>query len=191
MALKHVQEKRFTAEEFTRLFETGALSSEERLELIDGRIVPLSLHEPQHTRSLIRATDALTPALHATHYVGVQIPVVIGKHHQPQPDLSVYRRSALDTPGDTPEKAVLLVEISNTSLAYDRDEKASLYASSGVPEYWIVNLRTRQVEVYRDAAPDDTRAFGYWWRSVAVFNEGEIVYPLDCPDVEIAVADLF
>lgn len=90
-----------------------------------------------------------------------------------------------------PEKPVLLIEVSNTSLACDRDEKASLYASSGVPEYWIINLVDTQVEVHRDPVADVSQPFGWTWSRVTVMHRGQHLQPLARPEVSILVDRLF
>src|SRR5262249_23775846 len=89
-----------------------------------------------------------------------------------------------------PATAVLIVEVAETSLRYDRTQKASLYARSDIAEYWIVNLPDRQLEVYRDPQPDAAQPFGFGYASVRILGEQDRVSPLAAPGVAIAVADL-
>ncbi len=89
-----------------------------------------------------------------------------------------------------PTSALLVVEVSETTLYYDRNQKASLYAASGIADYWIINVVQRQVEVYRDPVPDATQAFGYRYASRTILDPGEVVSPLALPGATVAVADL-
>ncbi len=84
----------------------------------------------------------------------------------------------------------LAIEISDSSLAFDRQQKGSLFARARLKDYWIVNLVDRVVEVYRDPVADASAAFGWRYRSVAVLSPGDVVVPLAFPDIRIAVSDL-
>jgi Uma2 family endonuclease len=84
-----------------------------------------------------------------------------------------------------------VIEISETSLALDRTHKGSLYARAGLPDYWIVNLPERRLEVYRDPEPDSTAPFGWRYPSVTVLEPGASVSPLSRPDRRIQISDLF
>ena len=83
-----------------------------------------------------------------------------------------------------------MVEVAEASLAYDRGDKGSLYARSGVPDYWIVNLVDRILEVYRDPGPDATAPYGWRYRAIERLSPGAVVSPLALPSVRLAVADL-
>jgi Uma2 family endonuclease len=89
-----------------------------------------------------------------------------------------------------PTTALLVVEVSESTVRFDRDEKASLYASAGIPQYWIVNLRTQRLEVYRDPAPMPGEPYGYDYRSNSQFVLGDTVVPLANPHGVIQIADL-
>jgi Uma2 family endonuclease len=89
-----------------------------------------------------------------------------------------------------PPTAVLVVEVSETTLAYDRGEKASLYAAAGVEDYWVVDLVNRRVEVYRDPRPDPTRPHGAGYTQVTAHDPADTITPLAAPTVGVKVADL-
>lgn len=191
MALTHARPKRWTVDEYRRLYELGAFKPGERVELIDGQILAMTAQGDPHKMAILRGTHTLVRAFDGTHYVGVQIPVHFGQWHAPEPDFSVFPRDLVEDAVVFPERIALIIEVADTSLAYDRNEKSSLYASAGIPEYWIVNLRKKHVEVYRDPCPDLRRTFKWGWRTTAVYRKGEEISPAARQDASIAVADLF
>jgi len=188
MALAHAKTRRWTVEEYQRLSDVGAFRSGERVELIDGEIIAMAAHNPPHREALLRGTDILVPALRDTHYVGVQVPVDIPPWSMPEPDFHIVPRDHLRNHDIS--SADLIIEVADSSLEYDRDEKAGLYARAGVKDYWISNLRDRQVEVHREPVPMAEHVFGHAYARVTVYKVGETISPLCRPDVMIAVADL-
>ena len=112
----------------------------------------------------------------------------IGTATDPLPDITVIKGTARDFLAEHPKAAALVVEVSDTTLDYDRTVKANLYAATGVTEYWIVNLRDAQVEVHRQPETTPTNTFKY--RDVRHYQRGESVTAGALPDVQIAVADL-
>ncbi len=137
-----------------------------------------------HHAAAIRATEeALRRAFPSGYDVRVQLPLALDPYSEPEPDLSVVPGSWKDYRESHPSKAVLVVEIPDTSLEYDRDRKGSLYARVGIPDYWIVNLIDRRVEAYREPR-------GESYSAVRHFLPGEKISPLAAPSANIAVDDL-
>jgi Uma2 family endonuclease len=142
---------------YYKMAEVGILSRKERVELIDGEIfdmVPIGVGHAGKTNRFIRlfsraAADGLA-------LLSVQTPLRLDSYNEPQPDVMLLRPRADDYQGRHPTAAdvLLLVEVSETSLAYDRRTKLSLYARFGVPEVWIVDLKGAAIEVYREPAGD-------------------------------------
>jgi Uma2 family endonuclease len=121
----------------------------------------------------------------------LQAPLHLGPRPAPEPELAVVPGGSRDyTATGHPTTALLIVEVSDTTLSYDRGRKASLYARAGIADYWIVNLVDRQLEVYRQPQPDATRPYGYGYISAATFTAAESVSPLAAASVSLAVADL-
>jgi Uma2 family endonuclease len=114
----------------------------------------------------------------------VQLPFVVGDDSEPEPDIAVVRGNPRDYIFAHPSNAVLLVEISDSTLDYDRRRKGPVYARADVPAYWIVNLVDRVVEVYREPTADR----GY--QTVRRYHPGETISPIDGTRAEIAVDDL-
>lgn len=116
--------------------------------------------------------------------------IALDDESEPEPDVVVVPSAHTDYRDRHPERTAVVIEVPDSSLAFDRREKGSLYARGGVQDYWIVNLVDRVLEVYRDPVPDSTAVYGAHYRSVVRFTPPEIVALLALPTVRIAVADL-
>jgi Uma2 family endonuclease len=174
--------KRWTAGEYVSLAEAGLLG-EGRTELIDGEILTMSPQSLPHVRAVNRVLRVLARGfgLDRLHSQGT---TQLSDRDMPEPDLAVLARSLDDLealPG--PDDLLLVVEVSLSSLLADRTTKAGLYARSGIPEFWIVNLRDREVEVYREPSSD-----GY--REVRRLTVGQGFRPLACPELDVRVDEL-
>lgn len=141
--------RRFTVAEYHRLIELGILTENDRLELLDGYLVEKMPHDPIHDGTIQLVEDALRGVLPSGWCVRVQSALTLSKS-EPEPDVAVARGDKRTYLGRHPGAADvgLVIEVSNTSLDSDRDDKIPLYARDGIPVYWIVNLIDRQVEVY-------------------------------------------
>jgi Uma2 family endonuclease len=182
--------KRWTRLEYDRLIEKGAFGPEDRIELLGGALV---VREPQgspHAMGIRMAEEALRRAFATGWDVRVQLPVALDEESEPEPDVSVVPGSFRDYPRDHPGRAVLIVEIADSSLALDRSLKGSLYARARVGDYWIVNLVDRVLEVYRDPVPDASARYGWRYAAITTLRPGDTVVPLAAPDSPILVADL-
>nr|CAA9231927.1 hypothetical protein AVDCRST_MAG63-1013 [uncultured Armatimonadetes bacterium] len=176
----------WTAEEYQRASEAGVFPPGLRTELIEGEILEMSAQGADHVRAVLKVGKRLRERFAGMAHVRVQMTLPLGARRVPEPDLAVVRGDEDDAPAAPPAADVLLiVEVSDWTLAFDRADKARMYARSGVADYWVVNLRARQVEVHR--GPD---APGY--ADVRAFAEGESVRPpLAPPDAApIPVTDL-
>ncbi len=144
----------FTVDEFYRMVESGVLQEGERVELLEGELVPMSPHDPKHSEAISWCNNLFSKHFGETHLVRVQLPLRLGDHSELEPDLGLLGKHK--TPGRDAHPTTLdfVLEVANTSLAYDRHEKLQLYARAQIFEYWIVNVRDNQVEVYRDPQTD-------------------------------------
>jgi len=119
-----------------------------------------------------------------------QGPVALDDESEPEPDVAVVPGSFRDYATGHPSRPVLVVEASESSLAFDRYHKGSVYARAGLADYWIVNLVDRVLEVYRDPVQDSAAAFGWRYRSLETLAPEASVAPLVLPSARIRVADL-
>ncbi len=168
-----VKKHRFTVEEFHKMGEAGIFGEDDRVELIDGEVMEMSPAGWRHVWSVNALTMLLASQAQGRYVVSVQNPLTISEHGQPQPDLVLIKDlppGRLPTPADS----LLAVEVSDSSLAYDRNIKLPRYAAAGVPEVWILNLQANSIEVHSDPTPD-----GY--RKTIRHNHGERVESATVP----------
>lgn len=181
---------RWTREAYYRLGEVGLLPPDARVELIEGEILEMAPQGPAHSTSTSTAQEALRAAFGPGFYVRSQMPLSLGLASDPEPDLAVVPGAPWDYLDGHPSTALLVVEVSEATLAFDRCEKASLYARAGLRDYWIVNLLEGVVEVYRDPRPQAAMPFGYGYVQVTRHAPGDTLTPLAAPQAQIPVEDL-
>jgi Uma2 family endonuclease len=189
MVTPAVEIRRFTRVEYQQLIET-IFQPDERLELIDGLLI---LREPQYTPHAVGTQlvlRALDRAFGAGWNVRSQLPVALDDMSEPEPDAAVVPGDPRDYRDAHPERPVLIVEVSLSRLAFDRRQKASLYARAGIADYWVVNLVDRVLEVYREPIAAPAAPYGFRYRSVTRFRPTATVIPLAAPSAAILVADL-
>ena len=175
--------RRFTVEEYCAMAETGILAEEERIELLDGEIFVMPPIGTPHEDGTTRLSSDLIYRLYGRAWVRVQNSVRLDDYGLPEPDIAVVRlRDDYHRERATPADVLLLIEVADTSLEYDREVKLPRYAAAGIPEVWIVNLRAREVEAYDDPV-------GGAYRNRRVVTANGRVSPKAFPDVVLAVGD--
>ena len=144
-----------TVDEYHRMGEAGILTDDDRVELIEGELVAMAPIGSEHIACTNALNRLLVLAVGDRGIVSVGNPVRLNRHSEPQPDFAVLKlRDDYRKTLPRPEDAMLAVEVSNTSLEFDRKVKLALYARGGIPEVWIVNLAAEEVEVHRSPAAD-------------------------------------
>ena len=187
MSLKAPLHHRFSVQEYYRLGEMGILAPDARVELLDGRIYDMLPIGPFHSGVETRLQTLLFGLARGRWIVRVQNPVHLDDGSEPIPDLAVVkpRADSYAKQHPQPPDVFLLIEVAQTSLKFDRKAKLAAYARAGIPEYWIVNLKAKIVEVYRE--PSLAGEYGETSRSKA---DGTVALAT-FPDAMITVADLF
>jgi Uma2 family endonuclease len=183
----------WTVERFYRALSAGLFEHPERLELIKGEIIErMSPQDTPHSTSTLLTRDLLADLFRALGHVRSQMPLDLFRDTEPEPDVFVVKGAIRDyeTRKPRPSDLLLVVEVSDSTLAYDRGVKASLYAEAGITEYWIVNLPERCLEVFRDAGAKAGERFGFGYHDVRRYAETESVAPLAAPDAPVRVEDL-
>jgi Uma2 family endonuclease len=171
-----------------RLADLGFFRGQ-RAERIGGQIVVQSPQNWRHAVSTDRAGEVLRTAFGPAFWVRTQLPLELGLDSDPEPDVSVIAGKREDFT-DHPRTAVLVVEVSDSSLSYDRTEKASLYAAAGIADYWVIDVAGRRVEVFRSPQADGSQPFGAGYASVTAFGPGDALAPLAGPGGGVPVGDL-
>jgi Uma2 family endonuclease len=179
---------RWTREEYFRLTDSGHFNGQ-RVELIDGKIIDMPAQKNGHVIAVEKTQEALKKAFGRKFWVRAQATLDLGPYSVPDPDVAVVpgpRRADVDYPTE----AVLVVEVSDTTLWYDRNRKATVYATAGIAEYWIVNLVDGQLEVHRNPVDDRARRNRRRYQTVTVIRPGSAVSPLAAPRSKVAVVNL-
>jgi Uma2 family endonuclease len=178
----------WTRAEYYRLADLGFFRGQ-RAERIGGVIMVQSPQNWPHARTTDRAAEVLRGAFGPGFWTRMQLPLSLGQSSDPEPDVSVVAGRREDY-SDHPPTAALVVEVSDTTLWFDRNEKASLYAAAGVADYWIIDLGHGRLEVRRDPRPDPAQPHGAAYATLTTHAPGETVTPLAAPQARVAVADL-
>lgn len=154
---QEVRRRRFTVEEYHRMGEAGILREDERVELIYGEVVEMNPIGSRHAACVKELTWLVSKQLGDEFRVDVQNPVRLDGGLEPQPDLAVVRARDYRGSLPSPEDVLLLIEVADTSLAYDREVKLPLYARFGIAEAWLVDLAGEIIERHTEPAEDGYR----------------------------------
>jgi Uma2 family endonuclease len=177
---------RFSREAYHRMIDTGLIDPESRVELIDGEFFMMLPISPPQGGCTSRLAEFFTHCIPQSLQCRVQMPIVAGDHSEPQPDIAIVRRRDDDymTAHPTPSDVALLVEVSDSSLLFDLGRKLDLYASSGIPEYWVVDVEDKSIHIHRSPA-------GKAYNDTAKVTAGATVTPLEAPACQLAIDWLF
>ena len=155
--MQQITRRRFTVHDYHRMGEAGILHEDDRVELIEGEIVEMAAIGTRHFSCVNRLTRLLVMSVGDEAVVSVQNPVRLNEHTEPQPDLALIRPRDYRESLPEPEDVLLLIEVSDTTLAYDRGVKLALYAQAAIMEVWIVNLPNDTIKRYAASAADGYR----------------------------------
>jgi Uma2 family endonuclease len=168
--------------------ELGMFGPDDRVQLIEGDILTMTPQNSPHAATIGNTQRALERLFGPNVWVRVQMPLIVDPDSEPEPDLAVVPGAPADYRDEHPRSALLVVEVSDSTLPLDRNRKRAIYARAGIPEYWIVNLVERCLEIYRDPIGSPGQPARYQVsRKVALT---ETVSPLSKPDASVSVADL-
>ena len=175
----------WTVDEYHRMIETGILTTEDKVELLEGRIIQMSAQRPPHAATTQRTSDYLKAQLMERAYVRMQLPITLSTS-EPEPDVAIVRIDPAIY-GDhhpTPDEILLLIEVAHTTLVTDREEKALIYARANIADYWILDIVGRRVYIFRNPSND-----GY--QSTTFLNQDAAIELLAFPEIEIPFSELF
>lgn len=177
---------KWTVDEYYRLYEQGLFEGR-RVELIKGEIFEMSPMLSPHATSVGLVSDILAEIFQKGFFIRVQMPMSFSRIDEPEPDVAVITGARRNFTNVHPKSAELLVEVAQTSLRFDRTKKMSLYAENVIEDYWIVNLKQRRLEVFRQPV---TIEGGFDYAEKFFLKEEEFIAPLAMPKKKVKVADL-
>ena len=184
MASPAVADGRVTRERYWRLVEDGVIGPDDRVELLEGVIVAMSPQNAPHAFAIARL-DELLRATGTAVSIRIQLPLDLSEYSTPEPDVAVVAGRTADYATAHPTTALLVVEVADATLVQDRMTKAPMYAAAGIPEYWLVNLRTHCVEVFAAPVAGERR-----YASTMTVRPGDVLVPTTLTGVAIPVAEL-
>lgn len=181
-----VTRRQFTVDEYLKMIDVGILDRSDHAELIDGDVLQMAPIGPSHASCVAMLNRRLVIGVGDRGLVVPQLTLPLDARSAPEPDLPVLRPREIPyrETWAHPRDVLLLIEVSDTSLRHDREVKAPLYARAGIPEVWIVDIRSEQVLVHRDP-----RAAGY--ASVRLHGRDASLTPLAFPELRVSVDEIF
>ncbi len=174
--------RRFTVAEYHAMAKAGILTEKDRVELLDGDIIVMPPIGDWHAATVKRLNNAMLPPLQGRAIVSVQDPTRLDNNSEPQPDVMLlrWRDDFYEGGHPGPADVLLLIEVSDTTIDYDRNQKLPRYARAGVPEVWINNRGNRRIEAYTEPAGDE-------YTTVRYAGPGESIAPQAFPDTALQV----
>lgn len=185
-SLPDLEPRPISVADYHRMIDAGILDEDEKVELLEGVIATMSPQKDPHIHAILTLNELAVTQLGGKYQVRPQVPLTVGDMSEPEPDLAIAVRGPGAARGKA-AKALLVIEVSgSSSLRRDRVVKARIYARAGIPEYWIVNLDERLVEVHRDADPEAGR-----YRVLLKVATGDDLRSSAVPELVVPVAEIF
>lgn len=177
--------KRFTVDDYHRMSELEILSPTEHTELINGEIVVMAAKGTAHASAVLLTHQLLTKLLNWQLFVRCEAPICLNDRSEPEPDIAVVQLDPLaySTRHPTPEDVLLLIEVASSSLQYDLEVKAPLYAAAGIADYWILDVIERELHVFRQPV-------GNRYQSHSVLAAALSITPIAFADLEIQISHM-
>ncbi len=175
----------WTVEEYHRMADAGIFSADERVELLEGKIIWMIAKGTAHRSAVGRTDYLLKNSLGNRAWVSIQDPVKLNERSEPEPDIAVVKVDPLDYADHhpTPSEVYLIIEVADSSFKLDCETKGKAYSKAGIIDYWVLDVIGRQLHVFREPTED-----GY--QSEVILEEDGIISPLQFPDLSIAVLEM-
>jgi len=176
----------WTIADYHQMIESGILDEDDRVELLEGKIVCMSPQRPFHASSVQRSSRLLFRLLGDLAEIRIQLPVTLGNKSEPEPDVAVVKLDVNEYSLRHPESVdiYLLIEVADSTITKDRKQKSIIYAKNQVLEYWILDLQRRQVYIFRQPEAQS-------YREQFVLSSSDTVTLQAFPDIAIALDAMF
>jgi Uma2 family endonuclease len=176
----------WTVEEYHRMLEAEILTDSDRVELLEGQILEMSPQQPPHAATTQRSFNYLSRLLAGKAFLRMQLPVTLRPNSEPEPDIAVVQIDSGEYADHHPTAAdiFLLVEVADTTLRRDCQQKARIYAQAKIAEYWVLDVSDRQVYVFRQ--PEENA-----YLQETIIAEDATISLLAFPEIEVQVSQLF
>ena len=180
-----IPRRTLTVDEYHKMGDAGVLRPEDRVELIEGEMIEMAPIGARHFAMVNKLCALLVTAVGKNGIVSIQNPIVLPPRNEPQPDLAILkpRRDYYESQLPNAQDVLLLIEVADTTLEYDRDAKIPTYAQHAIPEVWLVNVQLNTLSIFLDPSPK-----GY--RRLLTPRHGDLVVPHLLPTVQLAIAEI-
>ncbi|MEA5617076.1 Uma2 family endonuclease [Cronbergia sp. UHCC 0137] len=180
-----LQLRLWTVEDYHKMAQAGIFEPDERVELLEGKIIWMIAKGTAHTSAVGRTYKILENRVGNRAWISIQDSITLNDRSEPEPDIAVVKIDPLDYADHhpTPSEVYLIIEVANSSLKLDTETKAKAYSQAGIKDYWVLDVVKRELHIFRN--PTET---GY--HSHLILTEYGMVSPLDFPDLEIAISDM-
>jgi Uma2 family endonuclease len=187
----NTQIRPLTVEDYHRMIETGIIHEGEHIELISGQLIEMAAKGTRHTVATTKMMQELLMLMYRQATIRCQDPIALSDRSEPEPDIVIARLRADDYVNShpTPPDIILVIEVADSTLEFDRQVKLPLYALAGIREYWIVNLVDNRLEVYREPDRAQTGA-GIYTNNQILLPSKSIAIP-EYADKSIELIDIF
>jgi Uma2 family endonuclease len=175
---------KLTVDHYHKMAETGILTALDRVELIEGELIDMAPIGSRHATRVDYLNRLLVKQVSDDHLVRVQNPVRLGKHSEPEPDIAIVHNRRYSKAHPIPKDVLLLIEVADTTVQYDREIKVPLYARHHIPEVWLLDLPKGCLEIYLQPGKK-----GY--RQILLPDPDETISPSLVPEVSVRIAELF
>ncbi len=172
--------------DYHALIRDGVLDEDDKVELLRGTIRAMPPEGVAHARAIVFLNEHFVLAVSPAVKVGVRLPLTLGDDSEPEPNIALVTEAEAARAEEHPHSALLVVEVAGASLKQDRELKADIYARAVIPEYWIVNLEARCVEVHRDPDPHAGR-----YATILTSTAPGVVVPTGLPHAALHIERLF
>ncbi len=177
----------WTVKEYHRMAEAGIFDEDERVELLEGKIIWMSAIGTAHRSAVGRTNKYLQKHLGDNNkaWISIQDPIQLDNYSEPEPDIAVVKIDSLDYADHhpTPDEVYLIIEVADTTFKKDCETKGKAYAAAGIVDYWVLDVINRQLHVFREPSEN-----GY--KSEVVLGEGDIISPLNFSDLSINILEM-
>lgn len=176
----------WSVDEYHRMIEAEILTPDDKVELLEGKIVQMSPQDPPHASTTQWAGNYLARLVGDRAFIRNQLPITIYPNSEPEPDIAVVRvdRRAYFDHHPAPDEVFLLIEIADSTLTKDRQQKAKTYAGANILEYWVLDVNKRQVYVFRQ--PEAKK-----YTQELLLSENEAIKLVAFPDITVSLNQLF
>ncbi len=176
--------------DYDRMIDAGILGKDDHIELLNGEIVENPPPSPPHACVVVCLTHLLLPRFLEECHLRIGLPLSLSDRSIPEPDAALVRGDIRDYSLQHPQTAELVIEVADATLDTDRTDKVGIYAEARIADYWIINIKDRVVEVYREPAAISGTLLGYGYRSVRHYTEDEQISLLFAPETVLNIEDL-